>query len=100
MNRALVASIPKMDWLTLLDITKTRTRPGRFDSDGDKLARPLRCFRGQGQGLLKCCAIRSDLITWQHVHSSGGIVTSDPTRARPDRGCTPAFGCSGEKMRP
>ena len=100
MNGTLVASIPKMDRLTLLDITKTRTRPGRFDTDGDKLARLLRCFRGQGQGLLKCCAICNDMIGWEHGHCSGVIVGRDPTSAKRDRRGRVAFRWFGENILP
>src|SRR5438874_2098150 len=55
-------------WLTLLDVTETGARPGRFDSNRYERARFL---RGRSRGFhcfLKCGAIGNDVVRWKRQH--------------------------------
>src|SRR5205823_13565672 len=84
----------------MFDVAETRTRPGRFDPDGDKLACFLRRLCGQGQGFLKCCAIGDDMIGWKHQHRGGVIAGCDPTSAECDCRSRVALGWLGANILP
>ena len=54
MNRFVVRALSQIDWLSVFDVTESRTGPGRFNADGDKLACLLGRVSSERQCFLKC----------------------------------------------
>ena len=84
--------LSQTDWLALLDVTVSRTRPGWLDPDGYKLTCLVGCVGSQSQRFLKSCLVGNDVIGGKNEHCGCMIAGNDPTRAERDRGGGVAFG--------
>src|SRR2546421_10866806 len=95
MNQFPVRALSQIDWLTVLDVAESRTGPGRFNSDGDKLACLLGRVSSERQCLLKCLAICNYMIGWKHGHDRSMIAHGHPPCPECDRRGRVAFGRLG-----
>ena len=85
------AVAPQFHRRTLFDVTKTRTRPRRFNSDGDQRAGFFRRCRRRFHRFLKGDAIGDDMIGRKREHGCGMISGCDPTGGKRNRRCGVAF---------
>ena len=69
----------------MFDVTKTWTRPSRFDPDGYQSARFFRRQRCSLHRVLKRGAICNHMIGRQHQHRGRMIATRNPTSSERDR---------------
>src|SRR4051794_24218757 len=92
MNRLRLRPLSQTDWFTLLDVTKSRTRPSRFNANGDKLACLLGRISSERQCLLKRLAVCNYMIGRKDSHDRSVIAHGHPPCPQCDRRGRVAFG--------
>src|SRR5262249_12548042 len=85
MNCFVIRALAQTHRLTVLDVTKSGTRPCWFDTDSNKLACLLGCVRSKGQRFPKRFLICNDVIGWENTH--GGCMIAHCHPAGPERDC-------------
>src|SRR5207248_10567743 len=98
MNQFVVRALSQIDWLTVLDVAESRTGPGRFNADGDKLAGLLGRVSSERQCVLKCLPICNYVIGWKNDHDRSMIAHSHPPCAECDCRGGVAFGRLGHDV--
>src|SRR5204862_7516871 len=78
MNQFVVRALSQIDWLTVLDVAESRTGPGRFNADCDKLAGLLGRVSSERQCVLKCLPICNYVIGRKNDHDRSMIARCYP----------------------
>src|SRR5262249_697960 len=91
MNRIVVGTLSQANCLTLLDVTVSGACPGRFESDGYKLACLFGCVGSQSQRFLQGHPVGNYRTCRENEHGGRVVPGHNPASAKRDRGSSIAF---------